>query len=96
MSWDQIVEKDAFGTSGFQNLCCRALKNFLPRLVFEECGSDEKYYMTDVGVNNIRVWIYTDAVVISSPDLNIRLESRDFASPADLVQQLQKRLSNAI
>ncbi len=96
MSWEQLTEKDALGTSRFQNLCCRALTNFMPGLIISEEGDDEKHYVADFGVNNTSVVVYLDAVVISSLELNIRLAAVDYSTPADLVQQLQKRLSNAI
>jgi hypothetical protein len=36
MSWEQLAEMDAFGTSPFQNLCCTKVSRLIPDARFEE------------------------------------------------------------
>ena len=95
MSWEQLAEIDAFGTSRFQNLCCREVANFLPDVLFEEWGAIEKYFVADILRNDISVYVYRDSAEIVSPILKIRFERSDAVTPEGLAMQLIKELSNA-
>ena len=95
MSWKQIEEIDVFGTSLFQNLCCRKVAKFIPEVMFEEKGAEEKHFVAEIPVNDIKVYVYLDSAEIVSPSLNIRFERAGSATPEDLTMQLIKALSNA-
>ncbi|MFT7221263.1 MAG: hypothetical protein ACI8Z1_002885 [Candidatus Azotimanducaceae bacterium] len=95
MSWEQLAEMDVFGTSPFQNLCCRDVAKFIPAVMFEEQGLQEKYFVADIPMNGIRVFVYLDSAEIVSPALDIRFDREDSETPEDLVLQLIKALSNA-
>ncbi|MFT4714647.1 MAG: hypothetical protein ACJAVI_003910 [Candidatus Azotimanducaceae bacterium] len=95
MSWEQLAEMDAFGTSRFQNLCCRGVAKFIPDVMFEEKGEDEKYFVADIPINNIKVYVYLDRAEIVSSGLEIRFERADSETPEDLSLKLIRELSNA-
>ena len=95
MSWEQLAEIDAFGTSRFQNMCCREVGKFLPLALFEEMGDREKYFVADILVNDIWVYVYRDSAEIVSPNLNIHLQRSDTVTPEALAMELIKALSNA-
>ena len=95
MSWKQIEGIDVFGTSLFQNLCCREVARFIPEVKFEEQGADEKHFVAEIPQNEIKVYVYQDSAEIVSPSLNVRFERADSATPEDLTMQLIKALSNA-
>ena len=95
MSWKQIEGIDVFGTSLFQNLCCREVARFIPEVKFEEQGADEKHFVAEIPQNEIKVYVYQDSAEIVSPSLNIRFERAGSATPEDLTMQLIKALSNA-
>ena len=95
MSWKQIEEIDVFGTSLFQNLCCRQVAKFIPEVMFEEKGAEEKHFVAKIPLNDIKVYVYLDSAEIVSPSLNIRFERANSAIPEDLTMKLIKELSNA-
>lgn len=95
MSWKQLAEIDAFGTSLFQNLCCRQVSRFIPEVMFEEKGAAEKHFVAVIPRNDIKVYVYLDSAEIVSCGLNIRFERADSATPEDLTMRLIKALSNA-
>ena len=95
MSWKQLAEIDAFGTSLFQNICCRQVSKFIPEVMFEERGAEEKYFVAGILRNDIKVYVYLDSAEIVSPSLNNRFERADSATPEDLTMRLIKALSNA-
>lgn len=95
MSWKQLAEMDVFGTSPFQNLCCREVARFIPDVMFEEKGTSEKYFVAEIPMNGIKVYVYPDSAEIVSPSLGIRFERADSETPQDLTLQLIKELSNA-
>ena len=96
MSWSRHAEMDAFGTSLFQNLCCREVAKFIPEVMFEEKGADEKHFVAELPVNGSKVYVYLDSAEIASPNLGIRFDRADAETPEDLAMQLIKALSNAI
>jgi hypothetical protein len=95
MSWDQLAEMDVFGTSPFQNLCCRNVARLIPDVVFEEKGTVEKYFVAEVPIIDIKACVYLDSAEIISPSLNIRFDRANARTPGDLTLQLIKALSNA-
>lgn len=95
MSWSQLAEMDVFGTSPFQNLCCREVAKFLPDVMFEERGEQEKYFVAEIPMNAIRIYVYLDSAEIVSNDLNIRFDRADSETPEALALLLIRSLSNA-
>jgi hypothetical protein len=95
MSWEQLAEMDAFGTSRFQNLCCSGVAKFIPDVLFEEKGDSEKYFVADLSINNIKIYVYLDRAELLSPVLEIRFERADSETPEDLSLKLIRALSNA-
>ena len=95
MSWEQLAEMDAFGTSRFQNLCCREVAKFLPDVKFEERGDTAKTFVADIPMHAITVCLYLDSAEILSTEAHVRLERSNFPTPEDLALQLIKELSNA-
>ena len=95
MSWKQLEQIDAFGNSLFQNVCCRQVAKFIPKVMFEERDADEKHFVAKIPLNDIRVYVYLDSAEIVSPSLNIRFERANSVTPEDLTMKLIKGLSNA-
>ena len=95
MSWRKLAETDAFGTSLFQNACCRQVIKFIPEAVFEEKGAEEKYFVAKIPLIDLKVYVYLDSAEIVAPSLNIRFERANSATPEDLTMNLIKELSNA-
>jgi hypothetical protein len=95
MSWKLFEEIDVFGTSLFQNLCCRQVAKFIPEVMFEEKGAEKKHFVAEIPLNDIKVYVYLDSAEIVSSSVNIRFERVDSATPEDLTMQLIKALSNA-
>ena len=95
MSWKQIEGVDVVENSLFQNLCCRQVAKFIPEVMFEEKGVEEKHFVAEIPVNDIKVYVYLDSAEIVLPTLNIRFERAGSATPEDLTMQLIKALSNA-
>ena len=95
MSWRQLAEIDAFGTSLFQNACCRQVVKFIPEAMFEEKGAEEKHFVAKIPVIGLKVYVYLDSAEIVSHSLNIRFERANSATPEDLTMKLIKELSNA-
>lgn len=95
MSWEQLAEMDAFGTSRFQNLCCRGVVKFIPDVMFEEKGESEKFFVADIPINNIKIYVYLDRAEIVSPQLDIQFERADSETPEVLALKLIRELSNA-
>jgi hypothetical protein len=96
MTWKQLAQMDSLGTSPFQNLCCRELRKFLPDLEFSENGDSEKYFVTNVPMTDITIYVYVDGAALKSSTVNLKLERADSKEPLDLVLRLIKELSNAI
>lgn len=104
MSWEQLAEMDAFGTSPFQNLCCTKVSRLIPDARFEEAliqdkafedGFAEKYFVADIPTIDMKVYVYLDSAEIVSPYLDIKFDRANSRSPDDLALKLIRELSNA-
>ncbi len=104
MSWEQLAEMDAFGTSPFQNLCCNKVSRLIPDARFEEAliqdksledGSAEKYFVADIPTIDMKVYVYLDSAEIISPHLDVKFERAHSRTPDDLALKLIRELSNA-
>ena len=60
-----------------------------------EKGAMEKYFVADIAMNGIKVYVYRDSAEIVSPMGDIRFERTDSEMPEDLALKLIKDLSNA-
>ena len=89
MSWEQLAEMDAFGTSPFQNLCCTKVSRLIPDARFEEAliqdkaledGFAEKYFVADIPTIDMKVYVYLDSAEIVSPYLDIKFDSCESCS----------------
>ncbi len=104
MSWEQLAEMDAFGTSPFQNLCCNKVSRLIPDARFEEAliqeeeleeGAAEKYFVADIPTIDMKVYVYLDSAEIVSPKLDVRFDRANSRTPDDLALKLIRELSNA-
>jgi hypothetical protein len=95
MSWRQLAEIDAFGTSLFQNACCRRVVRFVPEAMFEEKGAEEKHFVVKIPLIGLEGYVYRNSAEIVSSRLNIRFEQANSVTPEDLTMKLIKEVSNA-
>jgi len=104
MSWEQLAEMDAFGTSPFQNLCCTKVSRLIPDARFEETLIEENafkfgiaanYCVADIPTIDMKVYVYLDSAEIVSPNLDIRFDRANSRTPDDLALKLIRELSNA-
>ena len=104
MSWEQLAEMDAFGTSPFQNLCCTKVSRLIPDARFEEAliqdkafedGFAEKYFVADIPTIDMKIYVYLDSAEIVSPYLDIKFDRANSRTPDDLALKLIRDLSTA-
>ena len=104
MSWEQLAEMDAFGTSPFQNLCCTKVSRLIPDARFVEAlfqdvafedGFAEMYFVADIPPFDMKVYVYLDSAEIVSPYLDIKFDRANSRTPDDLALKLIRELSNA-
>ena len=96
MSWKQLGNTDFLGTSPFQNLCCRQIWKFLPEVEFTESGTTEKVFMASIPSAKLELTLYSDSVVLRSPESSLILHSVAFDQPEDLVARLIAEISNSM
>ena len=110
MSWEQLAEMDAFGTSPFQNLCCTKVSRLIPGVCFEEqiceeqkideldleaTDATEKYFVAELPTINMKVYVYLDRAEIVSSDADIRFDRANSKTPDDLALKVIRELSNS-